>query len=194
MIKIIQLAKDFKDDVLIPLANEGALDSDLLLEVLDLYASELAEKTNPDAPVIIGSEGKFSNLHPSIAGPVKIEGKDWPTIEHYRLAVDFTGVDDELIEHIREAKTTAIAKRRYENALLGDVKQRYDYETLRDEDLKKAYVSFLRTLPELVAELKATGKVQILFQGTTDPYLGVKNAKDGYNAVGKTLMQLRSEL
>lgn len=194
MQKVVQLAKDFKDDVLLPLSGEGVLDKDLLLEVLDLYVAELNEKINPNAPILIGTEGNLSKLNPSLTPSFKIDGKEWPTVEHYRLASDFMDVDEELVEYIREAKTTVIAKRRCENALLREVKKRFNHEELRDTTLKTAYTVLLHSNPTLLEELKGTGTAVIFFQGNNDPYLSTKDGKDGYNAVGKTLMALRSEL
>lgn len=194
MDKVISLARKFKDDVLLPVSAEGVLDKDTLEEILEMYVQELRERTNPEAPVIIETEGKFSELHPSTAGPIKLDGKEWPTIEHYRLAADFFETDEELVEHIREAKTTVVAKRRYENALLNEVKPRFNHEELREGVLKTAYSIYFHAHPEILSELKATGKVPILFQGTNDTYLGIRNGKEGYNAVGKVLMILRKEL
>jgi predicted NAD-dependent protein-ADP-ribosyltransferase YbiA (DUF1768 family) len=192
--KIVDLARTFKDEVLVPLANEGVLDAEVLDEVLTMYLSQLDEQTNPNRPIIITETGEWKDFHPCNAGPLKVTGVTWPTVEHYRIASAYFGMDEDLITSIREAKTPIIAHRRAENARLADALRRFDFEETQDLELKTAYTTWLLSQPETLAKLKATGKANISLEGTNDPYLGIVAPGKGNNAVGKILTQLRSEL
>lgn len=192
--KIIAVARGFKDEVLLPLANEGVLEDGILDEVLGMYLDQLAEYTSPDRPVIINENGEWKELHPALAGPIKVDGVLWPTIEHYRIASAYFGGDQDLVDSIREAKNPIIANRRAENANAQSVPKRIDFEDTKDSELKTAYVLWLHAKPELLRRLKATEKANIILEGVSDAYIGITAIGRGNNAVGKTLAQLRIEL
>lgn len=192
--KIIALARNFKDEVLIPLASEGVLEADILDEVLTMYLDQLSEHSSPDRPVIINETGEWKELHPALAGPIKVDGISWPTIEHYRIASAYFGGDQDLVDSIREAKNPIIANRRAENANAQSIPKRIDFEDTKDAELKTAYMLWLHASPNLLKRLKATEKANIVLEGVSDAYLGITSLGRGNNAVGKILTQLRAEL
>lgn len=192
--RIIALAKNFKDEVLLPLAQEGVLGEDILEEALNMYLGQLVEHASPDRPVIINENGEWKELHPYLAGPIKVDGISWPTIEHYRIASAYFGGDPDLIENIREAKNTIIALRRAENANAQSVPKRFDFDDTRDSELKTAYMLWLHANPDLLKRLKASEKANIMLEGVSDEYIGITAIGKGNNAVGKILSQLRTEL
>lgn len=53
-----------------------------------------------------GNYGEFSNF---AKFPIKIDGKVYPTSEHYFQSQKFIGTDDDYAERIRNAKTAKIA-------------------------------------------------------------------------------------
>uniref|UniRef100_A0A6C0CID6 NADAR domain-containing protein n=1 Tax=viral metagenome TaxID=1070528 RepID=A0A6C0CID6_9ZZZZ len=192
--KIIALAKNFKDEVLLPLSQEGLLEEELLDEALEVYLGQLVEHASTDRPVIINENGEWKELHPFLAGPIIVGGVSWPTIEHYRIASAYFGGDQDLIDNIREAKNPTIAHRRAENANAQSVHKRFDFDDTRDSELKTAYMLWLHANPDLLKRLKATEKANIVLEQFNDSYMGITKIGKGNNAVGKILSQLRVEL
>ena len=191
---IIKFVENFKKEILIPLAEAGVLNSEVIQEAKKIYAEELETKTRPITLVRIERDGKWGFLHPQTECDLTIEGKVYGSVEHYRIASAYFGSDDEFAEYVRESKTPQMAHRRGENADNAKKARRADFESSRDGELKKAYAAYLLKNPQHLKILKETGEVTIQYASVADLYLGTPVDGKGYNAIGKVLMELRKEL
>jgi ribA/ribD-fused uncharacterized protein len=128
---------------------------------------------------------EFSNFYKA---KMLLDGKEWPTVEHYFQAQKFSS-SPEYQETIRAAATPVKAKS------LGASKEypiRNDWDTYREEVMKKALKAKFEQNVDLKQLLTSTeGKA--LAEDTTDPYWGQGRNKKGKNRLGLLLMELRSE-
>ena len=132
------------------------------------------------------SYGEFSNFS---AHPFSLDGKTWPTSEHFFQAQKFE--DDLYREQIRLAKSPMIAAR------LGRSRAhplRADWESVKDEIMLRAVRCKFESHPEIRALLLATGEEEIIEKTTGDYYWGVGTSGTGQNKLGLILMQVRAEL
>lgn len=130
--------------------------------------------------------GEFSNFSPH---PFKINGKQWPTSEHYFQAQKFAGTEHE--EEIRQAKSPMIAAR------MGRSRQRPlrpDWETVKDEIMRQALRAKFTQRPELRKLLIETGDAQIIEHTRNDSYWGDGGDGKGKNRLGQLLMEVREQL
>jgi ribA/ribD-fused uncharacterized protein len=133
-----------------------------------------------------GEHGCFSNFFRS---RVFIDGKHWPTTEHYFQAMKFEGTSRE--EEIRRAKTPA------EAANLGRSRKhplRRDWESIKDAVMRKALVAKFTQHDDLRAILLDTGDAQLVEHTTNDSYWGDGGDGSGKNRLGQLLMSVREEL
>lgn len=130
--------------------------------------------------------GEFSNFAPY---PIMIEGKTWPTSEHFFQAQKFSGTSHE--EEIRLAKSPMIA------AQMGRDRKRPlrpDWETVKDDIMRQAlYAKFVQH-PSLKEMLLATGEASIVEHTKNDSYWGDGGDGTGLNMLGKILVELREQL
>jgi ribA/ribD-fused uncharacterized protein len=126
---------------------------------------------------------EFSNFHKA---KFLLDGKEWPTVEHYFQAQKFQ-TSPEYQEKIRSASEASKAK------TLGSSKEypiRNDWDTYREEVMKKALnAKFQQNLP--LRDLLLSTKNSPLVEATTDPYWGEGRNKKGKNRLGLLLMELR---
>lgn len=130
--------------------------------------------------------GYFSNF---ASYPIEINGKTWPTSEHYFQAQKFAGQPDE--EEIRLADSPMKA------AKMGwDRKRplRKDWEIVKDDIMRKAlYAKFTQHI-DLQTKLLTTGDAIITEHTKNDFYWGDGGDGSGKNMLGKLLMELREKL
>ena len=128
---------------------------------------------------------EFSNFHKA---KMLLDGKEWPTVEHYFQAQKFSS-NPEYQETIRAAATPVKAK------TLGSSKEypiRNDWDTYREDIMKKALKAKFEQNTNLKQLLTSTeGKA--LVEDTTDPYWGQGRNKKGKNRLGLLLMELRAD-
>lgn len=119
----------------------------------------------------------------------EMEGKYWPTSEHYFQAQKFAGSVFE--EEIRQAKSPMDAARmgRDRNKPL-----RHDWEEVKDEIMKKAVLKKFKTHNDIRAILITTGDEEIIEETTDDYYWGCGTNGTGKNVLGRILMEVRSIL
>jgi ribA/ribD-fused uncharacterized protein len=132
--------------------------------------------------------GCFSNFYPS---PIELEGKTWPTVEHYFQAKKFEGTPME--EKIRNAETPKEAKRLgRSNSVL--YKKRDDWETIRNDFMLTACLAKFTQHINLKKELMRTGDAELVENAATDYYWGCGKDGTGENKLGKILMEVREQL
>lgn len=130
--------------------------------------------------------GCFSNFAPY---PIKINGKIWPTSEHYFQAKKFTGTEFE--EEIRQAKSPMIAARmgRHRGKPL-----RADWERVKDEVMRQAVLAKFTQHADLREMLLATGDAVLVEHTKNDSYWGDGGDGRGRNMLGQILVSVREEL
>lgn len=136
---------------------------------------------------LVGDEyGAFSNF---AAYPIEIDGKLWPTTEHYFQAQKFAGTPHE--EEIRHEISPMVA------AKMGRDRQRplrSDWEAVKDDVMRTALAAKFSQHPELRALLLATGTAVIVEHTKNDSYWGDAGDGSGQNMLGRMLMELRAAL
>jgi ribA/ribD-fused uncharacterized protein len=130
--------------------------------------------------------GDFSNF---AAFPINLDGEVWPTSEHYFQAQKFG--DRAYRRKIRTAKTPMIAAR-----LGRDRSQRLrnDWESVKDDVMRKAVRAKFQQHGELSELLLSTGDENIVEHTTNDSYWGDGGDGSGRNILGRILMEIRDEL
>ena len=130
--------------------------------------------------------GEFSNFAPF---PVKIDGKQWPTSEHYFQAQKFVG--DEHVVAIRKAKSPMIAAR------MGRSRKRplrKDWESVKVAIMRKAVLAKFTQHEDLCDMLLSTGNAKIIEHTSNDSYWGDGGDGSGKNMLGQILMEVRDQL
>ncbi|WP_257463547.1 NADAR family protein [Archangium lipolyticum] len=132
--------------------------------------------------------GCFSNFS---AHPITLEGKRWPTTEHYFQAQKFAGTDDAYAERIRTTASPMIAAR------LGRSRKhplRRDWESVKDDVMRRAVLAKFETHADARAVLLSTGEEVIIEKTTQDHYWGCGSTGTGKNRLGRILMEVRTRL
>lgn len=130
--------------------------------------------------------GEFSNF---ALYPIVIDGETWKTSEHYFQAQKFE--DKTYRKKVANAKTPMLS------ATLGrDRKQkiRRDWESAKDNVMKKAVLAKFSQHDELKALLLSTGDAKIIEHTENDDYWGDGGDGKGKNKLGQILMEVRAEL
>ena len=147
---------------------------------------------HPTPPVVIqfysttGEYGCFSNFS---RHPVFLQGKRWPTSEHYFQAQKFAGEPDE--EEIRQANKPMLA------ASMGRDRKRplrRDWESVKERVMMDALRAKFTQHEELTATLLGTGDALLVEHTANDDYWGDGGDGTGKNRLGVLLMRLRAEL
>jgi len=121
--------------------------------------------------------------------PVELDGRSWPTTEHYFQAQKFAGTPHE--ETIRRASSPAEAARRGRDRKLP---LREDWESVKDGIMRKAVLAKFTQHLDLKRLLLETGDDELVEDTTRDHYWGCGTRKNGKNMLGKILMEVRSAL
>jgi ribA/ribD-fused uncharacterized protein len=129
---------------------------------------------------------EFSNFAPF---PIELDGKRWPTVEHYYQAQKFT--DPELQKAMRKAEKPSIAKN-----LGGKNKEavRPDWDVVKYEVMERAVRRKFEVYAEFCALLLATGDEKLQEAAPTDYYWGVGREGTGQNKLGLIIERIRAEL
>ncbi len=133
--------------------------------------------------------GCFSNFSPHA---IIIDGKKWPTVEHYYQAHKLLGTpDQDLMEAIRQVETPEQA------AAMGRDRARIirvDWKTAKNEVMWQAVLTKFLTYKEIQAVLLNTGDELLVENSPRDYYWGCGKDGSGQNQLGKMLMQVRCYL
>jgi ribA/ribD-fused uncharacterized protein len=130
--------------------------------------------------------GCFSNFAPY---GFLLDGKWWPTSEHYYQAQKFAGTPRE--ERIRKARTPKAAAR------LGRSRKhppRADWEDVKDEVMHRAVLRKFEAHADIREVLFSTGEVPIVENAPNDTYWGCGADGSGLNRLGAILMDVRDTL
>jgi ribA/ribD-fused uncharacterized protein len=130
--------------------------------------------------------GCFSNF---AAYPIHVNGKQWPTSEHYFQAQKFAGTEHE--EAVRLAKSPMIAARMGRDR---SKPLRADWEAVKDDLMREAVRAKFRQHPELAKILLDTGGATLVEHTANDSYWGDGGDGSGRNMLGRILMEVREEL
>ncbi len=123
--------------------------------------------------------------------PVKLDGKLWPTVEHFFQAAKFEGTDPAHAAAIRRAK------RPNEAAKMGRDRGhplRRDWESVKENVMRRAVRCKVDTHPELRELLLATGDEALVEASPVDFYWGEGDDGSGKNRLGHILMEIRADL
>lgn len=130
--------------------------------------------------------GEFSNF---AAYPINLDGKRWPTSEHYFQAQKFK--DTRLREKIRKAKSPMIAAR------LGRDRSkplRRDWESVKVDVMTRAVRAKFSQHEDLRELLLDTGNAKLVEHTANDSYWGDGGDGSGRNMLGRILERVRGEL
>lgn len=130
--------------------------------------------------------GFFSNFS---AHGFELDGKYWPTVEHYFQAQKFAGTKYE--GRIRRAATPKEAKR------LGRNRRwplREDWEQVKDEVMRRAVRRKFETHDDVREWLLLTADEELVESAPGDYYWGCGADGSGQNRLGAILMEVREEV
>lgn len=130
--------------------------------------------------------GCFSNF---ARYPIHLDGKRWPTTEHYFQAQKFE--EPEHQESIRREKSPMIAARLGRDR---KKKLRRDWESVKVSIMRHALRAKFTQHEDLRATLLSTGTATLVEHTANDAYWGDGGDGSGKNMLGKLLMEIRDEL
>jgi len=130
--------------------------------------------------------GELSNFS---AHAVFLDGRIWPTTEHYYQAQKFAGTARE--EEVRCAPTPTLAKRL---AVEWREIRRADWSAVKEGFMLTALRAKFSQHPDLGERLIATGERTLVERSELDAYWGDAGDGTGKNRLGVLLMQVRGEL
>ena len=133
-----------------------------------------------------GEYGCFSNFS---AHGFELDSKYWKTAEHYFQAQKFAGTKFE--EQVRLAyspkQASELGRRR-------DFRLRDDWETVKDDIMRRAVQRKFETHPDIRAVLLDTGDKELVENAPGDYYWGSGKDGTGLNKLGQILMAVRAVL
>lgn len=132
----------------------------------------------------------FKELDNRYPAKFTLDGKEWPTVEHYYQAMKFPTLP-EFQETIRALPTATAA------AKAGKTKDpekpiRADWKEQRQSILRKAIFAKFDQNPPLKKILLDTYPRPLIFADATDAFWGIGRTKLGQNKLGQTLMEYRN--
>jgi len=130
--------------------------------------------------------GEFSSFAPY---PIVVDGRRWPTSEHYFQAAKFKDQRDQ--DAVRKAKSPMLAARMGRDRKR---KLRPDWESCKVSVMRKAVFAKFTQHPDLGALLLSTGDAKLVEHTENDDYWGDGGDGRGKNMLGRILMDVRSEL
>lgn len=135
---------------------------------------------------VTGEHGYMSNFS---RHPVKVDGKIYPTSEHYFQSQKFAGTKYE--SEVRRAKGPG------EAAQIGrdrSLPLRRDWESVKDNVMRKVVEAKFRQHEDIRDRLFATDNAKLVEDTTDDTYWGRGSGGRGKNMLGVILMEVRSKL
>lgn len=134
-----------------------------------------------------GIRGPFGWISNFSSHPIEIDGKTWPTVEHYFQAMK-TG-DVQRQEVIRRTDTPGQAKRLGRGSDLIR-----DWDTARNGIMGRAVAAKFAQHPDLASQLLSTGDAELIENAKRDYYWGCGADGSGKNMLGVILMEVRAAI
>ena len=144
--------------------------------------------------------GFLSHFHPPA---IVLDGKLWPTVEHYYQAQK--SFDPDYRAAIRAARSPGMAKRLAARMPPGGVsaqswfrkhgqEPRADWHEIKLDIMRRADWVKYSTHPELAARLMATGDAELVEDSPFEPFWGFGADGAGLNWAGRVVMEVREGL
>lgn len=159
----------------------------------DVYTTmaDLLQQDNVHVPVIYfySSRAEHGYMSNFARYPITMNDIVYKTSEHYYQSMKFVGTEWEM--KVRDAASPM------EAALLGRKRElplRGDWDSVRDDIMRKIVEAKFRQHPELAKQLLQTGEAQLIEKTTDDLYWGCGDSSQGKNMLGIILMEVRSKL
>ncbi|WP_437666266.1 NADAR family protein [Sorangium sp. So ce1182] len=127
--------------------------------------------------------GCFSSFSPH---GFELDGRRWSTVEHYFQAQKFAGTEHE--ERVRLAPTPERAREMGRDRRLP---LRSDWESAKDDVMRRAVLRKFETHADIRGILLATGDEELVETSPADYYWGCGAEGVGKNMLGKILMETR---
>ncbi len=159
-------------------------------EAGDGAAAAAAGTKPPEAVRFYSNSETYKELSNFYPAKFTIDGKTYPTVEHYFQAMKFPN-NPAFQDQIIAQKTPAGAKK------MGATKVipiRTDWDEIKDEVMAKALKAKFTQNEDLKALLLGTENKKLEEASPTDSYWGTGKNGKGQNKLGKLLMELRMEL
>lgn len=129
--------------------------------------------------------GLFSNF---ALLPITVDGKRWPTSEHYYQAQKFAQSRPDLADVIQDEPSPERAKR---VVRLNRPEVRKDWANIKDDVMRVAVAAKVMEHPEVLHLLLDTGNRTIVERTGKDYYWGCGRDGTGKNMLGVILMEIR---
>lgn len=129
--------------------------------------------------------GCFSNF---ASFPIRVDGKVWPTSEHYFQAQKFE--DEGYRAKIRAEKSPMVAARMGRDRKF---KIRRNWDSIRDDVMYKAIRAKFEQHEEIRKMLIETGDAKLIEHTENDSYWADGGDGSGENRLGELLMKLRAD-
>ena len=132
----------------------------------------------------------FAELSNFYGAPFTINGKTYPTVEHFFQSQKFPG-DPVLQEKIRVAKTPVGEKR------MGQAKSEHfrpDWDEVKETVMIEGLRAKFSQNPQLADLLRSTGTAMLIEKMPRDSYWGSGPNGCGRNRMGRLLEQVRKEI
>ncbi len=123
--------------------------------------------------------------------PFKLDGHEWPSVEHYFQAMKFDTRAPDYMEKIRQAETARKARK------LGATrfkKIRNDWKKVRRVVMTRAVYTKAKAYPAVALALLETGQRKLVENSQYDYFWGCGRDRRGENMYGKILMDVREKL
>lgn len=127
--------------------------------------------------------GFFSNFS---RHPIILEGKTWPTTEHYFQAKKFEGTPHEEAVRLCDGPSAAAKMGRDRSLPL-----RKDWEQVKEDIMFEALQAKMDQYPAIRELLLSTGDATLVEHTVNDSYWGDGGDGSGKNRLGHLLMELR---
>ncbi len=130
--------------------------------------------------------GVFSNFAPY---PIWLDGKQWPTSEHYFQAHKFTDAAQQEAVRLAKSPMEAVRIGRDREWIL-----RADWEEVKDEIMREGVWAKFAQHSKLRELLLSTGDTTIVEHTKNDSYWGDGSDGTGKNMLGRILMEVRERI
>ena len=125
------------------------------------------------------------------AHPIELEGKEWPTVEHYFQAMKFIESNPDYCEKIRQAPNAKAARRM---GRMRFKKIRSDWGKIKRVYMTRGLYIKASMYPPVAEALLATGNAKLMEGSQYDYYWGCGRDRRAENTYGKVLMDVRKKL